>query len=87
MDRGVGPCTVQEATKQFLQVFEKSAPHLSALDSGFEAFGSIVLLFFFLEPGLPDGTFSNQNPNLGKFWRVLKRKILAYYMDIWSILQ
>jgi hypothetical protein len=23
-------------------------------------------------PGLPDGIFSNQNPNLGKFWRDLQ---------------
>jgi hypothetical protein len=23
-------------------------------------------------PGLPDGLFSNKNPRLGKFWRVLE---------------
>jgi hypothetical protein len=30
--------------------------------------------------GLPDGLFSNQNPILGKFWRVLFWKILVYFM-------
>jgi hypothetical protein len=25
-------------------------------------------------PGLPDGIFSNQKPNLGKFWKVLELK-------------
>jgi hypothetical protein len=29
--------------------------------------------------------FSNQNPNLGKFWRVLRRKMLVYYVAIWNI--
>jgi hypothetical protein len=38
-------------------------------------------------PGLPDGIFSNQKPNLGNFWRVLQWTMLAYFMDIWSILQ
>jgi hypothetical protein len=28
--------------------------------------------------GLPDGIFSNQNPNLGKFCRVLQWKMLIY---------
>jgi hypothetical protein len=31
-----------------------------------------------LKAGLPDGIFSNQNPNLGKFWRVLQWKLLVY---------
>jgi hypothetical protein len=31
--------------------------------------------------------FSNQNPNLGKFWRVLLWKILVYFMTICSILR
>jgi hypothetical protein len=35
---------------------------------------------------LPDGIFSTQNPNLGKFWRVLPWNMLVYFMDIWSIL-
>jgi hypothetical protein len=26
-----------------------------------------------------------QNPNLGKFWRVLQWKMLVYFMDTWSI--
>jgi hypothetical protein len=30
--------------------------------------------------------FQTQNPNLGKFWRVLLLKILVYFMTIWSIL-
>jgi hypothetical protein len=30
--------------------------------------------------------FQAKNPNLGKFWRVLQRKILVYFMDTWSIL-
>jgi uncharacterized membrane protein SpoIIM required for sporulation len=30
--------------------------------------------------------FQTQNPDLGKFWRVLQWKILVYYMSIWSIL-
>jgi hypothetical protein len=40
-----------------------------------------------LVAGLPDGIFSNQNPNLGKFWRVLQRKMLEYFMSILYILQ
>jgi hypothetical protein len=28
-----------------------------------------------------------RNPDFGKFWRVLKWKMLVYYMVIWSILQ
>jgi hypothetical protein len=31
--------------------------------------------------------FQNKNPNLGKFWRVLQWKMLAYFMDTWSILR
>jgi hypothetical protein len=30
--------------------------------------------------GLPDDLFSNQNPNLGKFWIVFKWKVLVYFM-------
>jgi hypothetical protein len=37
---------------------------------------------------LPDGLFSNQkNPNLGKFWRALGRKMFIYFMAIWNILR
>jgi hypothetical protein len=39
---------------------------------------------FALKPGLPDGLFSNQNPNLGKFFRVLQGKTLICFMAIWS---
>jgi hypothetical protein len=31
--------------------------------------------------------FQTKNPNLGKFWRVLLRKILVYFMTILSILR
>jgi hypothetical protein len=31
--------------------------------------------------------FQAKNPNLGNFWRVLKWKMLIYFIDIWSILQ
>jgi hypothetical protein len=31
--------------------------------------------------------FQTKNPNLGKFWRVLKWKILVYFMTVWSILR
>jgi hypothetical protein len=31
--------------------------------------------------------FQTENPNLGKFWRVLRWKMLEYYMVIWSILK
>jgi hypothetical protein len=38
--------------------------------------------------GLPDGLFSNQNPNLGKhFWMVLTWKVLVYFMALWSVLR
>jgi hypothetical protein len=37
--------------------------------------------------GLPDGLFSNQNPNLGKFWRSLDWKMLINFIAIWNILQ
>jgi hypothetical protein len=36
--------------------------------------------------GLPDGIFSKQESDLGKFWRVLQWKTLAFYMSICSIL-
>jgi hypothetical protein len=35
-----------------------------------------------IEPGLPDGIFSNQNNNLGKFWRALKWKRLVFERPI-----
>jgi hypothetical protein len=31
--------------------------------------------------------FQTENPNLGKFWRVLQWKMLIYFMDTWSILR
>jgi hypothetical protein len=31
--------------------------------------------------------FQTKNPNLGKFWRILQGKILAYFMTIGSILR
>jgi hypothetical protein len=31
--------------------------------------------------------FQTKNPNLGKFRRVLQRKILVYFIPIWSILR
>jgi hypothetical protein len=49
-----------------------------------------------LKAGLPDGLISNQNPNLGKFWRALDWKTLwpcvmfhgrfGYFMIVWYIL-
>jgi hypothetical protein len=39
-----------------------------------------------LETGLPDGIFSNQKSQYGKFWRVLRWKMLAYFMAIWYTL-
>jgi hypothetical protein len=52
---------------------------------------SRTLMSFFAErwipiPGLPDGLFSNQNPNLGKFWMALDWKVFQYFMAIWNIL-
>jgi hypothetical protein len=35
---------------------------------------------------LPDGIFSNQNPTLGNFWRVLEKKMLVNVMAIGSTL-
>jgi hypothetical protein len=29
--------------------------------------------------------FHTKNPNLGIFWRTLKRKMLVYFMTIWNI--
>jgi hypothetical protein len=31
--------------------------------------------------------FKTKNPHWGKLWRVLKWKILVYFMTIWSILR
>jgi hypothetical protein len=31
--------------------------------------------------------FQTKNPNLGKIWRILQGKILAYFMTIWSNLR
>jgi hypothetical protein len=39
------------------------------------------------QAGLPDGIFSNQKSQCGKFWRALERKILVYFMAIWNILR
>jgi hypothetical protein len=41
-------------------------------------------------PGLPDGLFSNQKPNLRKFWRDFDwidifYGHLEYFTDIWDI--
>jgi hypothetical protein len=38
------------------------------------------------QPGLPDGIFSNKNPNLGKFWRAFEWKMIVYYVPIWILL-
>jgi hypothetical protein len=34
---------------------------------------------------LPDGLFSKQNPNLGKFVMALGWKVLINFMAIWNI--
>jgi hypothetical protein len=39
------------------------------------------------EAGLPDGLYSNKNPNLDKCFRILDRKILINHTAIWNILQ
>jgi hypothetical protein len=39
-----------------------------------------------LTSGLPDGLFSNQKIQFGKFWRALEWKMLIYFMDISNIL-
>jgi hypothetical protein len=48
-------------------------------------------LCFAVEPGgiqgCPMFSLQNKNPTLGKFWRVLQWKILAYFMTIWFFLQ
>jgi hypothetical protein len=31
--------------------------------------------------------FQTKNTDLGKFWRVLQRKMLVYFVSIWSILR
>jgi hypothetical protein len=36
---------------------------------------------------LPDGFFSNQKSQFGKFWSALDWKMLIYFMAIWNILQ
>jgi hypothetical protein len=30
--------------------------------------------------------FQTKNPNVGRFWRALEWKMMAYLMDIWDIL-
>jgi hypothetical protein len=40
-----------------------------------------------LEQGCKLEYFQTKNHNLGKFWRVLRWKILVYFMAIWSILR
>jgi hypothetical protein len=30
--------------------------------------------------------FQTKNPDLGKFWRALERKMLVYFMTNWNIL-
>jgi hypothetical protein len=40
-----------------------------------------------VQPGLPEGLFSNQFPNLGKFWRDLEWEMQVYFMAIWNILR
>jgi hypothetical protein len=43
---------------------------------------TFVLNHFLRQAGLPDGIFSNQNPNLGKFWRDFQLKVLVYFWPL-----
>jgi hypothetical protein len=38
-----------------------------------------------LDQGCQMVCFQNKNPNLGKFWRALDRKMFIYCMAIWDI--
>jgi hypothetical protein len=40
-----------------------------------------------LASGLPDGIFSNQHPNSGKFWSALEWEIMENFVVIWNILR
>jgi hypothetical protein len=47
---------------------------------------TVCLLFTTRLQGCPMVYFQTQNPNLGKFSRVLQLKMLVYFMAIWPIL-
>jgi hypothetical protein len=68
-------CRVKQATVEFFLLlyfrFKAPLPHVITSSSG-------VARWFLFKP---------QNPNLGKFWRLLDWKILMYFMAIWNILQ
>jgi hypothetical protein len=51
--------------------------------------GSWVRIRFqrFSRQGCQMAHFQTNNPNLGKFWRVLRWKILLYFTPSWSVLQ
>jgi hypothetical protein len=40
-----------------------------------------------LRPGLPDCIFSNKNPSLGEYLRILQWKMCVYFINIWPILR
>jgi hypothetical protein len=43
-------------------------------------FENKIFTYFEKTPGLPDGFFSYQNPNLGIFLRILEWKMLLYIL-------
>jgi hypothetical protein len=66
---------------------KKTAPQKSFIAS---AAGWLKWLFglalFRCRQGCQMAYFQTKNPDLGKFWRLLQRKMLVYYMAVWSIL-
>jgi hypothetical protein len=44
-----------------------------------------IISTMYAKIGLPDDIFSKQNPNLGKFLRVLQWNMLMDFMAIWYI--
>jgi hypothetical protein len=52
--------------------FTKNLDQKFVIDGDAVRLKTFCLLLFVHESGLPDGIFSNQNPNLDKFWSVLQ---------------
>jgi hypothetical protein len=52
--------------------------------NSFRSLKSICILY--IQQGCQMVYFQTQNPNLGKFWRVLDGKMLLYLMAIWNVL-
>jgi hypothetical protein len=69
-------------TRMYLAVKSNNWKATAGVKTHFESCLAFKIWNLF-RSGLPDGLFLNQNPNLGKLWRVLQWKMLIYFVAIW----